>query len=191
MGTRLRTENEDSMQREKVMEIILMVKPEVKEKNMLQLLNTGPGEKENQIWANSESSPLSMSYDQEKGWTAEVWGPKSGHWKFLAKQAKTKSLQVEPDPTNQKRKGDTSLSELDPNVNRKRRSKGKFQAEKSHEENGKRLAVWRWLQSSPAQPNECPCLELPGFRGFASRSHPYRSGEKNKLHCGLSSGNKR
>lgn len=49
MGTRLRTENEDSMQREKVMEIILMVKPEVKEKNMLQLLNTGPGEKENQI----------------------------------------------------------------------------------------------------------------------------------------------
>lgn len=139
MGTRLRTENEDSMQREKVMEIILMVKPEVKEKNMLQLLNTGPREKENQIWANSESSPLSMSYDQEKGWTAEVLGPKSGHWKFLAKQAKTKSLQVEPDPTNQKRKGDTSLSELDPNVNRKRRSKGKFQAEKSHEENGKKV----------------------------------------------------
>ena len=126
MGTRLRTEHEDSMQWEKVMESVLMVKPEVKEKNTWQVINTRPREKEDQIWANDESSPLVMGYDQEKGWTTEVLGPKSGHWKRLARQVKSKSPQEEPDPTSQKRKGDILLSELDQNVYRKRRAKGKL-----------------------------------------------------------------
>lgn len=119
MGTRLRIEKEDSMQWEKVMEIIPVVKLEVKEKNTLHVLNMGPGEKENQNWANNEPSPLAMSYDQEKGWIVETLGPENGHWNRLAKQAKSKSSQVEPDLTNQKRKGDTLLSELDPNFNHK------------------------------------------------------------------------
>lgn len=99
----------------------------------------GPGEKENQNWANNEPSPLAMSYDQEKGWIVETLGPENGHWNRLAKQAKSKSSQVEPDLTNQKRKGDTLLSELDPNFNHKQRAKGKLQVEKNHEEVGKKV----------------------------------------------------
>ena len=78
-----------------------------------------------------------MCFDQEKGWTVEVLGPKSGHWKRLARQVKTKSPQEISDPPNQKRKRDISVSELNTNVCRKRRAKGKLQAENNSEEDGK------------------------------------------------------
>jgi len=68
-----------------------VIKPKVKQKNTLQTISTGHGEKENQNWANNDLSPLAMSYDQEKGWITKVLGPKSGHWKSLARQVKVKS----------------------------------------------------------------------------------------------------
>ena len=49
---------------------------------------TSCANKENQHWVEIESSPLAMSYDQERGWTSEILGPKSGHWKRLARQVK-------------------------------------------------------------------------------------------------------
>lgn len=101
IGT-LSIEKEDSIQWEKGSEIMPVIKPEVKKKNTLQTISTRPGEKENLNWANNDLSPLAMSYDQEKGWIAEVLGPKSGHWKHLARQVKTKSPREESDPANQK-----------------------------------------------------------------------------------------
>ena len=91
IDTQLRTKPEDSMQWEKAKECMLAVKPEFKEKSTRQVANTGPRGKENQIWANDESSPLAFCFDKEKGWTAEALGPKSGHWKRLARQVKPKS----------------------------------------------------------------------------------------------------
>ena len=91
IDTQFRTKSEDSMQWEKAKECMLAVKPEFNEKSTRQVANTGPRGKENQIWANDESSPLAFCFDKEKGWTAEALGPKSGHSKRLARQVKPKS----------------------------------------------------------------------------------------------------
>ena len=61
---------------------------------------TGCADKENQHWAVIESSPLAMSYDQEKGWTSEILGPKSRHWKRLARQVKEYGPTVVSDPAS-------------------------------------------------------------------------------------------
>ena len=42
-------------------------------------------------WANNNSSPLAMTYNQEKGWVTEPLGPTSGHWKRLARKVTTPS----------------------------------------------------------------------------------------------------
>lgn len=78
MDTRLRIEPEDSMQWEKAKECMSIVKLEFKKKSTRQVANMGPGGKENQIWANDESSPLAFCFDKEKGWTAEALGLKVG-----------------------------------------------------------------------------------------------------------------
>ena len=43
--------------------------------------------KENMSWVDDNSSLLVMSFDQEKGWVTETLGPKSRHWKRLARQS--------------------------------------------------------------------------------------------------------
>ena len=85
---------------------------------------------EQQNWAEMGSSPLAMSYDQEKGWTSEMLGPKSGHWKRLARQVKEGGPSVVSDPASQKRKGEAPLIELVQNAKSTKRAKGKEHAEK-------------------------------------------------------------
>lgn len=36
-------------------------------------------------WAKEIVGPIAMSYVQNKGWVSEELGPKSGHWKRLAR----------------------------------------------------------------------------------------------------------
>ena len=43
--------------------------------------------KENMSWADDNSSPLAMSFNQENGWVVETLGLKSGHWKRLARKS--------------------------------------------------------------------------------------------------------
>ena len=68
--------------------------------------------------------------------------------------------------------------------------KESFKQRKKMRRMGKWLAVWRWLLGSPAQTNECPCLELPGFGGFVGSLHPHRSGEIKKPRGDFSSKSK-
>ena len=71
-----------------------------------------------------------MSYDQEKGWTSEMLGPKSGHWKRLARQVKEGGPFMVSDPASQKRKGEAPLIELVQNAKSTKRGKGKEHAKK-------------------------------------------------------------
>lgn len=85
-------------------------------------------------WAEIDSSPLAMIYNQTKGWISKILGPKSGHWKCLARKVKGNFSKVDSDPASPKRKGETPLIELDPNVNSKKRTKGKAKAENTLDE---------------------------------------------------------
>ena len=78
-----------------------------------------------------------MSYDQEIGWTSEILGPKSGHWKRLARQVKVCGPTMVSDPASQKRKGEAPLIELDQNVKCTKRAKGKKHLENVLEEEKK------------------------------------------------------
>ena len=78
-------------------------------------------------WANNNSSPLAMIYNQEKGWVTETLGLTSGHWKRLARKVTTPSPNKLSGPSKTKRKGQIPLQELDPNVTSAKRRKGKVQ----------------------------------------------------------------
>ena len=79
---------EDKMQWEEMLSNVANLKPKEGRIYKQETKGTGCADKENQHWAEIESSPLAMSYDQERGWTSEILGPKSGHWKRLARQVK-------------------------------------------------------------------------------------------------------
>nr|POE60143.1 hypothetical protein CFP56_45087 [Quercus suber] len=87
---------------------------------------TGPEENDSKAWAEGNSSPLAMSFIQEKVWVAEPLGPNSGHWKRLTRTNNKQSLKVKTstDNTNTKRKGYVPLQELDPNTLSTKRKKG-------------------------------------------------------------------
>ena len=72
----------------------------------------------------AESGPIAMSYDMDNGWTFELLGPRSRHWKRLACEAKANSSPDEKSPTRLKREGPISLEELDSEANRQKRRKG-------------------------------------------------------------------
>ena len=57
-------------------------------------------------------------------------GPKSGHWKRLARQVKECGPTVVSDPASQKRKGEAPLIELVQNAKCTKRAKGKEHTEK-------------------------------------------------------------
>ena len=68
-----------------------------------------------------------MLFDPKRGWTSKKLGPKSGHWKRLARKGKVVPTQEGLGPMNQKREGLTPLQELDPNVLDQKRRRGKTQ----------------------------------------------------------------
>ena len=73
----------------------------------------------------SELGPLAMSYVEEKGWIAEPLGPSSKHWKRLAREVKAKPDSKGKSPIKAKRKGPTSLQNLDANIKDLKRRKCK------------------------------------------------------------------
>ena len=102
------------------------------------LKEMGPELKENISWADDNSSPLAMSFDHDKGWTAETLGPKSGHWKRIARQASKSSPAKRASPGKAKRGGLVPLIELNPNALNSKRKRGKSQVgENRDEENTK------------------------------------------------------
>ena len=144
---------EDKMQWEEVLDDVAHVKSEEGSKQKQGVKGTGCANKENQCWAENESSPLAMTYDQEKGWTSEILGPKSGHWKRLARQAKDSSPTAGSISISQKRKGESPLTELDQNVKCTKKAKGKKHLENALDEEmqmvgGVAVAA---LQHRPAQ----------------------------------------
>ena len=82
----------------------------------------------------AESGPVAMSYDMENGWTAEPLGPRSRHWKRLAREAKTNSSPTEKSPTRLKREDLISLENLDSKDKRQKRRKGGKQSTQTGEE---------------------------------------------------------
>ncbi|XP_030964072.1 uncharacterized protein LOC115985247 [Quercus lobata] len=87
-------------------------------------------------WADDNSSPLAMTFNQEKGWVTEPLGPTSGHWKRLARKIKTPSPNKVDCTSKTKHKGPIPLQELDPNNISSKRRKGKLQVSKVTDENG-------------------------------------------------------
>ena len=69
---------EDKMQWEEVLDDVANVKSEEGRKHKQETKGTGCADKENQGWAEIESSPLAMSYDQEKGGLQKYWAQKLG-----------------------------------------------------------------------------------------------------------------
>ena len=112
MSTPKAKDMEDRMQCEEVMCDVANLKPEEGRRCKQETKGTGCADKEKQTWAEIVSSPLAMSYDQERGWTSEMLGPKSGHWKRLARQVKECGPTVVSDLASQKRKGEAPLIEL-------------------------------------------------------------------------------
>nr|POF23781.1 uncharacterized protein CFP56_13718 [Quercus suber] len=152
-GTLKAKDTEEDMQWEEGMNDVVGVKSEEGGKHKKEISSKSCADKENQNWAESESSPLAMSYDQVNGWTTEILGPKSGHWKRLARQVKEKGPTVVSDPANQKRKGEAPLIELDPNVKCKKRAKGKAHSERTFDEEKKMVGdvAVAAMQHRPAQ----------------------------------------
>ena len=68
---------------------------------------------------------MAMSFDQNVGWVTEKMGPKSKHWKRLAKEIKSDTPKKNKSPTKQKRECPTPLIELDPNALELKRRRGK------------------------------------------------------------------
>ena len=66
-----------------------------------------------------------MSFDENVGWVAEKMGPKSKHWKRLAREIKSDSPKKNKSLTKQKRECPTPLIELDPNALDLKRRRGK------------------------------------------------------------------
>ena len=83
----------------------------------------------------AESGLIAMSYDMVNGWTAEPLGPRSRHWKRIAREAKANSSPEEKNPTRLKREGPILLQELNANVNNQKRRKGGKQSNQTLDEN--------------------------------------------------------
>lgn len=58
---------------------------------------------------NLDQGPLDLFFEEKKGWTAEVLGPTSKHWKRLARETNKHSSQASESPTIGKREGPTPL----------------------------------------------------------------------------------
>ena len=80
----------------------------------------------------TELGPMTMTYELGVGWVAEKLGPRSGHWKRLARNTKPKTNDTDLGPINQKGEGPTPLSDLDPHIiDLKRRKNQKQKSNKA------------------------------------------------------------
>ena len=72
------------------------------------------------------TGPMAMCYNEKLGLVAKTLGPKSGHWKCLARKAQNKDENVELDHTGIKRASPLTIQELEPStLEQKRRKKEK------------------------------------------------------------------
>ena len=72
------------------------------------------------------TGPMAMCYNEKLGLVAKTLGPKSGHWKRLARKAQNKDENVELDHTGIKRASPLTIQELEPStLEQKRRKKEK------------------------------------------------------------------
>ena len=76
----------------------------------------GPDSEGSPIREEAAMGPLAMCYDEKLGWVAETLGPKSGHWKRLARKAQNKDENVELDHTGIKRASPLTIQELEPST---------------------------------------------------------------------------
>ena len=87
-------------------------------------------------WAKTNTGPLAMSFEPNKGWTSEELGPTSRHWKRLARTIKGISPIKNLVSAGVKREGPVPLQELDPNMLCAKKGKGKrVDCKPSNEEN--------------------------------------------------------
>lgn len=86
-------------------------------------------------WANDNSSPLAMCFDQEKGCVTEPLGPKSRHWKHLARKINNLSPTRKDSPSKIKCTGPVPLQELDLNMLNTKCRKGTLQVCEVTDEN--------------------------------------------------------
>ena len=68
--------------------------------------------------------PMALSYNQNEGWVAAQLGPKSKHWKRLAREVNQNKPKGKKGLKSGKREGPTPLQELDPNNLDQKRRKG-------------------------------------------------------------------
>ena len=82
-----------------------------------------------------KSGPMAMRMDSEMGWVAEELGPKSGHWKRLARAAHVASPKKEgpKDKILGKRPGPTSVKVLENIDTTRKRNKIQKQSKGSDE----------------------------------------------------------
>ena len=84
------------------------------------------------VSVDKESGPMAMSFDAQLGWVAKELGPKSGHWKRMAKMvhvaSPTKEKEKEKLKTLGKRPGLIPIQELETNGVTQKRRKNKEQS---------------------------------------------------------------
>ena len=90
----------------------------------------GGGVEVGQDSVDKKIGPMAMSFDTELGWVAEELGPRSSHWKRLARKAHRVSPteEVMKDKTLGKRPGPIPIQDLETNVTTRKRSKTQEQS---------------------------------------------------------------
>ena len=90
----------------------------------------GGGVEVGQDSVDKKIGPMAMSFDTELGWVAEELGPRSSHWKRLARKAHRVSPieEVMKDKTLGKRPGPIPVQDLETNVTTRKRSKTQEQS---------------------------------------------------------------
>nr|POE82482.1 hypothetical protein CFP56_75374 [Quercus suber] len=90
----------------------------------------GSGVEVGPVSVDKEIGPMAMSFDVDLGWVAEEIGPKSGHWKRMARKAHGASPTKETikDKTLGKRPGPIPVQELETNVTNQKRRKNQEQS---------------------------------------------------------------
>nr|POE57175.1 uncharacterized protein CFP56_01831 [Quercus suber] len=85
--------------------------------NFLLAPNVNDSKREESPAQNKETKgPMAMCFNDELGWVAETLGPKSGHWKRLARMAQIKEENMGVDQLGSKRPGPISTMELEQNT---------------------------------------------------------------------------
>lgn len=76
-----------------------------------------------------------MTFEPNKGWQAEILGPKGGRWKRMARLHKPTMPAEMKESVGTKREGPILLMELDPNTTQTKKCKGKEKARKTCDKN--------------------------------------------------------